>query len=286
MRLIPFFRLLKKKKKSTHFIKDVKGLSFLDNELFKTDKFALDTEFDWRTTYFPRLSIIQISAKNKLFLIDCLKIDPKSVLKKYLENEGILKVFHSARSDTTVLSNCLNCQTKNVFDIQVADSILSKSGINSYAKIVNKFFAIELKKSETNSNWLKRPLTDHQIKYALEDVDFLLEIFNHQYRKLQKRNLLEHAFSKSEKEASLGNQSLKELRLIKQGNKLNKLIKEIFLWREEVAEKENVPPSFIFKDKHLKKLSKIELKEANAKSRIMAIIGDTQLTEKFMASFL
>ena len=286
MRLIPFLRLLKKKKKSTHFIKDVQGLNFLDNELFEIDKFALDTEFDWRTTYFPKLSIIQISAKNKLFLIDCLKIDPKSVLKKYLENEVVLKVFHSARSDTTVLSNCLDSQTKNVFDIQVADSILSKSGINSYAKIVNKFFAIELKKSETNSNWLKRPLTDQQIKYALEDVDFLLEIFNYQYSQLKKRNLLEHAFTKSEKEASLGNQSLKELRLIKQGNKLNKLIKEIFLWREEVAEKENVPPSFIFKDKFLLKLSKIELKEANAKNRIMAIIGDTQLTEKFIASFL
>ena len=79
---------------------------------------------------------------------------------------------------------------------------------------------------------------------------------------------------------------MKELRLIKQGNKLNKLIKEIFLWREEVAEKENVPPSFIFKDKYLKKLAKIELKEANAKSRIMTIIGDTQLTEKFIESFL
>ena len=81
MRLIPFFRLLKKKKKLKNFIKDLKGLNFLDNELFGIDKFALDTEFDWRTTYFPKLSIIQISAKNKLFLVDCLKIDPKSVLK-------------------------------------------------------------------------------------------------------------------------------------------------------------------------------------------------------------
>ena len=51
------------------------SLDFLDEELSKTNIFGLDTEFDWRTTYFPKLSLIQITANSKLFLIDCLDVD-------------------------------------------------------------------------------------------------------------------------------------------------------------------------------------------------------------------
>ena len=35
---------------------------------------------------------------------------------------------------------------------------------------------VVLKKEETNSNWLRRPLSENQINYALDDVDYLLEI--------------------------------------------------------------------------------------------------------------
>ena len=74
----------------------------------------------------------------------------------------------------------MGSKTKNVFDIQIADKILSNGEIESYGKIVKKFFFVDLKKTETNSNWLKRPLTQDQVNYALEDVDYLLEIFYYQ----------------------------------------------------------------------------------------------------------
>ena len=85
------------------------------------------------------------------------------------------------------MSNCLGCKTQNVFDIQIADVLISNQGINSYAKIVSKFFYIELKKTETNSNWLKRPLTQEQLDYALEDVDYLIEIYKYQKKILSKK---------------------------------------------------------------------------------------------------
>ena len=96
---------------------------------------------------------------------------------------------------------------------------------------------------------------------------------------------MENALALSEKEAILGNESLKKLRLIKLKNKFSKRNKQIFLWREEIAEKDNVPPAYIFKDKHLKKLSNIESNDLSARKKIMLIIGDTDLTEKFMLNF-
>lgn len=286
MKIRHFIRQKLKKKRSIHYVSNKKELNFLDKQLSQSTLFGLDTEFDWRTTYFPKLSLIQISIEKHLFLIDCLKVNPEKVLKKYLENKNILKIFHSARSDTTVLSKCLNSKTKNVFDIQLADKILSKGDVQAYGKIVKKFFGVLLKKGETNSNWLKRPLSENQINYALDDVDYLLEIYNYQKKNLVKSDLLKSAFLLSKKEADLGNQPLKKLRLKKNERKFSKRSKEIFMWREEIAELKNIPPAFIFKDRHLLKLSKIESTDTLVKNKVMAIIGDTYLTEKFIYYFL
>ena len=155
-----------------------------------------------------------------------------------------------------------------------------------YTEIVKKFFGIDLYKSETNSNWLKRPLSSNQIKYAFDDVDFLLEIYNYQKKQLKKSNLLKKTLFLSEKESSLGNEPLKKLRLIKISNKLSSRKKKIFIWREEIAEKKNIPPSYIFKDKSLRKLSEIKSNESSLRKKIMAIIGDSELTDKFILDFL
>ena len=286
MKIVSLLRRTFKKNRRVLYISNKEDLNILDEELSKNKVFGLDTEFDWRTTYFPKLSLIQISSQKKLFLIDCLKVNPEKVLKKYLESKKFLKIFHSVRSDTTVLSKCLGCFTKNVFDIQVADKMLSDEDIQSYGKIVKKFFNINLKKTETYSNWLKRPLTENQINYALDDVDYLLDIYGYQKKILKKKGLLKKVFNISKKEAGLGNQSLKILRIKKKEKKLSRRNKEIFIWREEIAEAKNIPPTYIFKDKLLQKLSRIDSDDSLAKNKIMTIMGDSELAKQFMKIFL
>ena len=248
--------------------------------------FGIDTEFDWRQTYLPILSTVQISSNKKVFIIDTLKMNNLNFLKDFFQNEKNFFVFHSLRSDSTVLSKCLGIKVKNCFDIQIAEKCLSNNEIKSYARIVKEHTSVNLKKSETRSDWLKRPLTSEQLKYAREDVDFLLDIYKIQKKKLKKRNLLEAVLRLSNNESLLGQEPFKESRLNKIKNKLNMRERDIFLWREELAELENVPPSYIFKDKDLKKICRINSKDKKFKGKIMKIIGDSGLVDNFIKDFL
>lgn len=284
--IFSYFKRKLKKNRPAYFIDSNESLKILDEELSKSELFGIDTEFDWRTTYFPKLSLIQISSEKSLFLIDCLEINPKKILKKYLEDKKILKIFHSVRSDTTVLSKCIQCKTRNVFDIQLADKFLTNGEIKSYGKIVKSYYGIKLKKTETNSNWLKRPLSEDQISYAYDDVDYLIDIYFSQKKKLLKKNLYNEILIKSLNEANLGNESLKKLRIEKKKKKFSNRFIKIFSWREDIAESKNVPPTYIFNDKKIRHLSNIKSDDIFLRKKIMQIIGDTQLTDDFISKFL
>lgn len=244
-----------KNKKTIYLIDSEDDVNFLIFSLEDESILGIDTEFDWRTTYFPILSLLQIATKDKIFLIDCLECKNLKNLKNILEDQDRLIVFHSSRSDTTVLYTNLGIKVKNVYDIQVAEKIIHGGDIKNYASIVKQYFNFSLNKSETNSNWLKRPFSNDQMEYAADDVNFLIEIYNKQIKILQNLSLDQKALQYSKKESSLGNQDLHVSRLKKLKN-VSKLTKDIFLWREKQASMKDIPPSHIFKDNKLKDLTK------------------------------
>ena len=49
---------------------------------------------------------------------------------------------------------------------------------------------IVIDKGETRSNWIRRPLTDSQLNYAVSDVEFLIELYLDQKKLLEKDNKL------------------------------------------------------------------------------------------------
>lgn len=250
--------------KDIYLVDPCRDKNFLIDSLNEQDIIAVDTEFDWRNTYFPKLCLLQIASKSKILLIDCLQSESLNFLKKILENENKLIILHASRSDTTVLFTNLNIKVKNTFDIQIAEKYISNGDLKNYATIVNKYFHINLKKTETNSNWLKRPLSEDQLNYAADDVNYLLEIYEKQKKILKKTDFLEKVYKESIKESRLGNQNLHVSR-IKKLNRFSKVEKNIFLWREKYAENLNIPTSYIFKNKDLKKIAYLieEKKEGN-----------------------
>ena len=267
-------------KKTIYLIDSDNDVNFLISSLENEEILGIDTEFDWRTTYFPTLSLLQIATKGRIFLIDCLQCKNLKNLKNIIEDQDRLIIFHSSRSDATVLITNLHIKVKNVFDIQIAEKIIRGGDIKNYASIVKTYLNISLNKSETNSNWLKRPFTKSQIDYAANDVRFLIKIYNKQKRILEKKNAYFTVKDLTKREVSLGSQKLYIPRLRKFKSQ-KKIEKDLFMWRENMAMERNVPPSYIFKDKYFKKILKA-YDEDISKGTIYEILNNEKLANNLI----
>ena len=102
----------------------------------------------------------------EILLIDCLSITDLYGLLEIFRNEKILKIFHSARGDISVLNTSVGATFKNIFDVQLAENILSseKNAI-SYKNLVRRYFYKSISKEETNSDWNEDSLK--RLKYPM-----------------------------------------------------------------------------------------------------------------------
>ncbi len=270
-----------KNKKTIYLVESEEDKEFVKESLEDEKYVGIDTEFNWRNTYFPELSLLQISTSSKILLIDCLKCKKLGFLNKILEDKTKTIIMHSLRSDTTVLNTNLKIKLNNCFDIQIAEKFINGGEVKNYGFIVAKYFGYELDKSETNSNWLKRPLTHKQLEYAADDVNFLIPIYKKQLKGLKKLKKEKEVISEFRKETLLGNQELYISRL-KRLKKASKEERDIFLWREKHASEKNLPPSYIFEDRFLKKITKKIKNKKKEHDEIFKLFKDNSSAKEFL----
>ncbi|WP_353288169.1 ribonuclease D [Wolbachia endosymbiont (group B) of Gerris lacustris] len=153
---------------------------------------SVDTEFIRNNlTYYPKLSLIQISYGEKSFIVDALvpEID-LSFIKKIMLNQGIIKVFHSCRQDIESLLTVFKYVPTPIFDTQVAAMFCHYyHDFIGYSKVVEQYQGIALDKIKAkNSDWLRRPLSENQLDYAVNDVVYLYDLYQILCNKLEENN--------------------------------------------------------------------------------------------------
>lgn len=161
------------------------ALAALCDALKTQDCIAVDTEFARETSYFPHLGLIQIAGNGQIACIDPLAFDVKPQLSALLFNTSITKVFHSCQQDLEVLQLTLGEIPCPLFDTQIATALMNVDHQISYARLVENELNIPLPKSETRTNWLRRPLTEAQLEYAADDVRYLLSLYKQQLIELE-----------------------------------------------------------------------------------------------------
>jgi len=175
-------------------------------------------------------------------------------LREILKNKNILKVIHSARQDIEVLLYSFNLIVWPIFDTQLAYSLAYNENNIGYTNLVEKLFKIKLSKRYQQSNWEMRPLSKSQIEYAENDVKFLPKIHEIILREIKKKRKIKKLNIEINKLKSIENifdvkNAYKRIKTKKLSIKELKILKLIAEWREELAQKINIPRNWVVSDK-------------------------------------
>jgi ribonuclease D len=133
---------------------------------------GLDTEFMRERTYYAQLCLVQLGSERQAVCIDPLAFPSLDALRPLMSAPQPCKILHAARQDMEVLAPAVGT-VRNVFDTQVAAALAGFPAQVGYADLVRQVLGVELHKSQTRTDWSRRPLSPAQIEYALDDVRHL-----------------------------------------------------------------------------------------------------------------
>jgi len=260
------------------YITDDQALIELCEQLAKAPILAIDTEFVRTRTLYPKLGLLQVCDGETVALIDPITIDDLSPFWQLLTNGAIKKVLHACSEDLEVFLTQARCRPTNLIDSQVMMSFLGHGLSIGYAAMVKHFLGIELDKSDSRTNWTKRPLTDSQLTYARADVSYLFELFPKLEQALAQTPWQQAATDETELMIEKKFTPIDESQLYKSvkmswrlnSQQLNNL-KFLAQWRYQQAQQRDLPISFIAKDNTLYGIAKLAPKNVSAMAAIEGV---------------
>ncbi len=166
------------------FIDSINDLAYLNKELSNKPYLGVDTEFRRTTKDNMKLALLQVNDDDETYLIDTILIDNPGPNADFLFCPEVTKIFHSCKEDLEAIFAWTKKELVNIFDTQIANSLLDGNFSIGYQGLVEQELDIVLTKNETRSNWIRRPLTDSQLKYAALDVEYLIHLYKVQSKEL------------------------------------------------------------------------------------------------------
>jgi ribonuclease D len=238
------------------------GLDRLVGVLGPYDRIAVDTESNSLYAYREQVCLIQISIPGTDFLVDPLALDDLSPLAPIFESRKVEKLFHAADYDLMVLLRDFGYETRNIFDTMWAARILGwpKVGL---ADILSEYFDVHPNKKWQRYNWGRRPLDVRALRYAWMDSHYLLPL-----REIQKAELEEtgrwaeaqeiFTYLENTVDVPPEEDDQKYFWRIKGAHRLHNYelqkLYQLYLWREQTAEKQDRPPMKVISNKWLMRL--------------------------------
>lgn len=262
-----------------------KALTYIDTQAhleqvcrqFKTVQWlAVDTEFERTRTYYPELCLLQVASDDVTAVIDPIMIPDPAPLFAILYDPAITKVFHAARQDLELFFNLKGRVPVPVFDTQLVAPMLGYDASSGYANLVKALLGVELTKSQTRTDWKRRPLIADQLRYAADDVIYLGEMYLVMQEKLdaadKSRLDAAHAMLADPLQYQPDPGSMwRRIRDAKRfsGDKLS-VLQQLAAWREITARRENRPRKWVLPDAAIIDMARLlpadEAELANIKS--------------------
>ena len=217
---------------------------------------AVDTEFMRERTYWPILCLVQIAGPEEAIEIDAIAegIDLTPLLA-LMSDPGTLKVFHAARQDLDIFYQLAGDVPHPVFDTQIAAMVCGFGDAASYETLVRRLAGASLDKASRFTDWSHRPLTERQLKYALDDVIHLRTVYERLQQLLAKNgragwfeeemaDLVDPALYRTEPAEAWRRFRLRG----RVDRKFLGVLRALASWREEAAQQRDLPRGRIMRD--------------------------------------
>lgn len=239
----------------TNWIDDEQRLDTLAQQLADSDWIGIDTEFLRVRTFYPRLCLVQISSPRGLWLIDAQSLKNLDVLVPVFVEARMRKIAHAARQDLETLFLTTHRVPNPVFDTQIAAGCAGLKAQIGYADLCDTLLGIHVGKSQTRTDWSRRPLSRAQLDYAAQDVQHLEAIANVLGERLDR---LGRSTWVAEDCAMLSDPQLYESHMDQAWRRLKGLdhlrprargiARDLAIWREQQAHARNLPRSWVLSD--------------------------------------
>ncbi len=262
-------------------IDTVEALDEFIQKIENTDWLAIDTEFLREKTYYAKLCLIQVEAEGHRACIDPISIENLSAFYALLHDDKITKVLHAAHQDIEILFQLSGQMPSPIFDTQLAASVLGIGDQMGYARLVENMLGVALAKTQSRTDWSRRPLKNAQLEYAIDDVRYLAQIYPQMLEKLQSKNRLSWMDKDFEKATNPETYAInaKERWKKVRGNQVLKrpqlaILRELAAWREERAEQINRPRKWIVSDEILIDMARQQPSEVEGIKSIRGVSED------------
>ena len=224
-------------------------------ELAKYPYFGFDTEFVGEDSYHPSLCLVQAATPECLYLIDPMTAGPLDAFWRLVVDPARVVVVHAGREEIRLCRLWTGCTPGNLFDLQLAAGLTGLAYPLGHGTLVHQVLGVQMTKGETLTEWRHRPLTSGQIRYAFDDVRYLLPAWQRMSARLEELGRTEWAREEFERlavNASPEETSTEKWRKLRSLGSLDRrclaIVRALYNWREETAAHTNRPTRAIIRD--------------------------------------
>jgi ribonuclease D len=243
-------------------ITEQSALEDLCGKLAESDFICVDTEFHRETTYWPELCLVQASAPGVEGLIDPLAEDLDiGPFLDLIAADNRVKVFHAARQDIEIFNRLIGHPPGPIFDTQIAAMALGFGDSISYDNLVQRVVRRQIDKSSQFTDWMRRPLSQKQLVYALGDVTHLRDIYLIMREELEKTGRMgwvHEEMADLEDPVKYDTDPMKawqRLKLRKPKKDYAAVVVAVAAWRERLAQDLDKPRRRILKDDAIQEIA-------------------------------
>jgi ribonuclease D len=229
------------------YIREQAAIKTLIQRIGTAERVALDTEADSLHNYFEKVCLVQLSLGAEHYLVDPLsRLDLNGLFEALADKPLIL---HGGDYDLRMMRASMGFRPRHeVFDTMIAAQLLGFEQIGLVA-LIERYFDVTIGKGGQKSDWSRRPLSENQLRYAVNDTRFLERLAGRMHGELNARGRIDwHRESCRAMVESSGRDHARDPEnawRIKGAGRLTRrqlaYLRELWRWRDQQARSANLP---------------------------------------------